>query len=87
MARIAADLGGVLIGLRGPALGAEPGDLGGLQRGMCTAGRDCLRRPGGAPGGFYWPARGELGVFATIAAFTAGQPWLDALLATLEMRR
>src|SRR5262249_6485477 len=43
--QITADLGGVLIGLRGPALGAEPGDLGGLQRGMCTAGWNCLRRP------------------------------------------
>ena len=30
---------------------------------------------------------GHFGVLATIAAFTAGQPWLDALLATLEMRR
>jgi cystathionine beta-lyase len=30
---------------------------------------------------------GHFGVLATIAAFTAGQPWLDALLATLELRR
>jgi cysteine-S-conjugate beta-lyase len=30
---------------------------------------------------------GHLGVIATIAAFTAGEPWLDQLLATLGHRR
>ena len=30
---------------------------------------------------------GHFGVLATVAALTTGQPWLDALLATLEMRR
>jgi cysteine-S-conjugate beta-lyase len=28
---------------------------------------------------------GHFGVLATVAALTGGQPWLDALLATLEM--
>ena len=30
---------------------------------------------------------GHFGVLATVAALTTGQPWLDALLATLSMRR
>jgi cysteine-S-conjugate beta-lyase len=30
---------------------------------------------------------GHFGVLATVAALTKGQPWLDALLATLAMRR
>jgi cystathionine beta-lyase len=40
----------------------------------------------GFPADIRWRI-GHFGVIATIAAFTAGEPWLDQLLATLDHRR
>jgi cystathionine beta-lyase len=34
-----------------------------------------------------WWRTGHFGVIASVAAFTAGEPWLDQLLATLDHRR
>jgi cystathionine beta-lyase len=62
-------------------------NLAGLKCAAIVAGSPAMRAvTGQLPPERPWRI-GHFGVLATIAAFTAGQPWLDALLATLEMRR
>jgi cystathionine beta-lyase len=53
---------------------------------VVTAAPRMAALPGRFPADTRWRV-GHLGVMAAVAAFTAGEPWLDQLLATLGRRR
>lgn len=62
-------------------------NLAGLKCAAIVTGSPAMRAfAGQLPPDGRWRI-GHFGVLATVAALTTGQPWLDALLATLEMRR
>jgi cysteine-S-conjugate beta-lyase len=62
-------------------------NLGGLKCAAIVAGSAAMQAVvGQLPRDGRWRI-GHFGVLATVAALTAGQPWLDALLATLGIRR
>jgi cystathionine beta-lyase len=53
---------------------------------VVTAAPDMAAVTGRLPADTHWRI-GHFGVLAAVAAFTAGQPWLNQLLATLDHRR
>lgn len=62
-------------------------NLAGLKCAAIVAGSSAMQAVvGRLPPDGCWRI-GHFGVLATVAALAAGQPWLDALLATLQMRR
>ena len=62
-------------------------NLAGLKCAAIVSGSSAMRAfVGQLPPDARWRI-GHFGVLATVAALTIGQPWLDALLATLEIRR